>query len=125
MYSSGVTNENYLRGVQAANGAGTVTFTSVFPAAYDGRWPHVHFEIYPTLAKATSAADKIVTTQLALPEAVCRAVYATDGYSQSLSNLGKTSLTTDMVFRDGWTSQLATVTGSVQAGYVANLTVPV
>jgi protocatechuate 3,4-dioxygenase beta subunit len=125
MYSSGVTNENYLRGVQAANGAGTVTFTSIFPAAYAGRWPHVHFEVYPTLAAATAAANKIITTQLALPEAVCRTVYATDGYGQSLANLSRTSLTSDMVFRDGWTGQLATVTGSVGAGYVANLTVAV
>ena len=125
MYSEGVENETYLRGVQIADSAGQVTFTSIFPAAYDGRWPHVHFEVYPTLAKATSAADKIITTQLALPEAVCRTVYATDGYSQSSANLAKTSLTTDMVFRDGWTSQLATVTGGVSEGYVANLTVPV
>jgi protocatechuate 3,4-dioxygenase beta subunit len=125
MYSSGVANENYLRGVQAANGAGTVTFKSIFPAAYSGRWPHIHFEVYPTLAKATSAGNKITTSQLALPEAVCKTVYASDGYSQSVSNLGRTSLTTDNVFRDGWTSQLATVTGSVDAGYVANLTVPV
>jgi protocatechuate 3,4-dioxygenase beta subunit len=125
MYSSGVANENYLRGVQAANGTGTVTFKSIFPAAYAGRWPHIHFEVYPTLATATSAGNKIVTSQLALPEAVCKTVYATDGYRESASNLGRTSLTRDTVFRDGWTSQLATVTGSVDAGYVANLTVPV
>jgi protocatechuate 3,4-dioxygenase beta subunit len=125
MYSRAVANENFLRGVQAANGTGTVTFKSIFPAAYSGRWPHIHFEVYPTLAKATSAGNKITTSQLALPEAVCKTVYASDGYSQSVSNMNRTSLTTDNVFRDGWTSQLATVTGSVDAGYVANLTVPV
>jgi len=125
MYSSAVASENYLRGVQAANGTGTVTFKSIFPAAYSGRWPHIHFEVYPTLAKATSAGNKITTSQLALPDAICKTVYATDGYSQSVTNLSQSSLTTDNVFRDGWTSQLATVTGSVDAGYVANLTVPV
>jgi protocatechuate 3,4-dioxygenase beta subunit len=125
MYSSGVANENYLRGVQEADGTGSVTFKSIFPAAYSGRWPHIHFEVYPTLAGATSAGNKITTSQLALPEAVCKTVYAADGYSQSVHNLGRTSLTSDNVFRDGWTSQLATVTGSVSAGYVANLTVPV
>jgi len=125
MYSSAVASENYLRGVQAANGTGTVTFKSIFPAAYSGRWPHIHFEVYPTLAKATSAGNKITTSQLALPDAICKTVYATDGYSQSVTNLSRSSLTTDNVFRDGWTSQLATVTGSVDAGYVANLTVPV
>ena len=125
MYSSAVASENYLRGVQAANGTGTVTFKSIFPAAYSGRWPHIHFEVYPTLAKATSAGNKITTSQLALPDAICKTVYATDGYSQSVTNLSRSSLTTDNVFRDGWTTQLATVTGSVDAGYVANLTVPV
>jgi protocatechuate 3,4-dioxygenase beta subunit len=125
MYSQAVASENYLRGVQAANGTGLVTFESIFPAAYSGRWPHIHFEVYPTLAGATSAGNKITTSQLALPEAVCTTVYASDGYSQSVRNLAQTSLTRDMVFRDGWTSQLATVTGGVSEGYVANLTVPV
>jgi protocatechuate 3,4-dioxygenase beta subunit len=125
MYAQAVKSENYLRGVQAANGTGLVTFKSIFPAAYSGRWPHVHFEVYPTLASATSAGNKITTSQLALPEAVCKTVYATDGYSASVRNLAQTSLTRDMVFSDGWTSQLATMTGSVSEGYVANLTVPV
>ena len=43
----------------------------------------------------------------------CRQVYATDGYTQSLQNLAQTSLDTDMVFSDGYSLQLATVTGSV------------
>ncbi|GAA1030621.1 hypothetical protein GCM10009557_23330 [Virgisporangium ochraceum] len=125
MYSEGVQNENYLRGVQEANGTGLVTFRTIFPAAYSGRWPHVHFEVYPTLSGATSSGNRITTSQLALPEAVCDAVYATDGYSASVRNMERTSLTSDMVFRDGWTTQLATVTGDVSSGYVANLTVPV
>jgi protocatechuate 3,4-dioxygenase beta subunit len=125
MYTNAVKNENFLRGVQEANATGLVTFRSIFPAAYQGRWPHIHFEVYPTLSSATSAGNKITTSQLALPEAVCDTVYASDGYGSSVRNMAQTSLTTDNVFRDGWTTQLATVTGSVSAGYVANLTVPV
>jgi protocatechuate 3,4-dioxygenase beta subunit len=125
MYSSEIANENYLRGVQEADAAGMVSFTTIFPAAYSGRWPHIHFEVYPTLAAATSAGNKITTSQLALPEAVCSAVYATDGYAQSVANLARTSLDTDNVFRDGAASQLATVTGDVSSGLVANLSVPV
>jgi protocatechuate 3,4-dioxygenase beta subunit len=30
----GITGENYLRGVRAADAQGTVTFTSSYPAAY-------------------------------------------------------------------------------------------
>lgn len=44
MYSEGVTQENYLRGIQKAGADGTVTFTSIYPAAYSGRWPHIQFE---------------------------------------------------------------------------------
>lgn len=125
MYSEGVTSENYLRGVQEADGAGVVTFTSIFPAAYSGRWPHIHFEVYPSLAEATRAGTKITTSQLALPEDVCKTVYGTAGYVQSVRNMSRTSLSNDMVFRDGHDEQLATVTGSVTSGYTASLTVPV
>jgi protocatechuate 3,4-dioxygenase beta subunit len=126
LYSPGVTGENYLRGVQAADGTGLVTFRSIFPGAYSGRWPHIHFEVYGDLAGATSARGKVATSQLALPQAICQAVYATDGYLASVGNLARTSLTSDMVFGDdGGVHQLATVTGSVASGLVANLSVPV
>jgi len=125
MYSQVVANENYLRGVQESAANGTVTFTSIFPAAYSGRWPHIHFEIYPSLAQATAAGSKLATSQLAFPADVCHAVYATDGYGTSVGNLARTSLETDMVFRDGFSRQLANVTGSVSSGYVASLSVPV
>jgi len=126
LYSSGLAAENYLRGVQAADGTGLVTFRSIFPGAYSGRWPHIHFEVYANLAGATSARGKVATSQLALPPAICQTVYATDGYSASLRNLAGSSLSTDMVFGDdGGVHQLATVTGSVDSGLVANLTVPV
>ena len=36
--------------------------------AYSGRWPHIHFEVYPSLEAATSASGRLRTSQLALPE---------------------------------------------------------
>ena len=93
--------------------------------AYSGRWPHIHFEVYPSLEAATTASGKLRTSQMALPEAACRQVYATEGYSQSLRNLSQTSLATDMVFSDGYSLQLGTVTGSVDKGMTATLNVPV
>ena len=126
MYSSGVTNENYLRGVQAAGADGVVTFTSVFPACYSGRWPHVHFEVYPSQAKATDPANRIATSQIALPEATCRAVYATAGYEQSVPTLSQVSLGSDNVFGDdGGIHELGTVSGSVASGLTVELAVPV
>jgi protocatechuate 3,4-dioxygenase beta subunit len=121
MYSQAVVNENYLRGVQEVDANGAVTFTSIFPAAYDGRWPHIHFEVYPSLASATTAANAVKTSQLAFPEDISKLVYADARYPNSASNLSRTSLSSDMVFRDGWTQQLATVTGDVSNGFAAAL----
>ena len=53
MYSEGIEDENYLRGVQIADSSGKVTFTSIFPACYTGRWPHIHFEVFPDEASIT------------------------------------------------------------------------
>lgn len=118
-----IATENYLRGVQETDESGTVTFVSIFPGCYSGRYPHVHFEIYPSLAKATTAGNKVKTSQLALPAEVCNVVYQSTGYSKSLTNLAQTSLAKDMVFSDGSSLQVATTEGSVAAGYVASLTI--
>ncbi len=120
-----VEDQNYLRGVQEADASGKVAFTSIFPAAYSGRWPHIHFEAYPNLAAATTSDNAITTSQLALPQDVCDRVYATDGYSASVDNLAETTLADDNVFSDGYDTQLATVTGTIDAGLIATLTVPV
>jgi protocatechuate 3,4-dioxygenase beta subunit len=125
LYSSGATNQNYLRGVQEADANGKVTFTSIFPACYSGRWPHIHFEVYPSLAAATNVSNKIATSQLALPKATCDLVYATTGYEQSVTNLSQVTLASDNVFSDGSSLELATITGSVASGLTATLTVAV
>ena len=126
MYSPGVTTENYLRGVQAAGADGVVTFQSVFPACYPGRWPHIHFEVYPSLDKAANVANRIATSQIALPEATCKEVYATSGYEQSVASLSQVSLSTDGVFSDdGAIHELGTMSGDLSGGLTVSLAVPV
>jgi protocatechuate 3,4-dioxygenase beta subunit len=126
LYSQGIANENYLRGVQAADSSGVVTFTSIFPACYSGRWPHIHFEVYSSLDKATDQANRIATSQVALPKDICDAVYATEGYGQSVANLAQVSLASDNVFRDdGAAHQLGTMSGSIESGLTVDLAVPV
>jgi protocatechuate 3,4-dioxygenase beta subunit len=125
LYSSGATTQNYLRGVQAADADGKVSFTTIYPGCYSGRWPHVHFEVYRSLTAATSVSNKIATSQLALPKAASDLVYASSGYSGSASNLSQITLATDGIFSDGASLELATVTGSVSAGMTATLTVAV
>jgi protocatechuate 3,4-dioxygenase beta subunit len=125
LYSSGVTNQNYLRGVQEADANGRVMFTSIFPGCYSGRWPHIHFEVYPSLSAATNVANKTATSQIALPKSACDLVYASSGYSSSVTNLSQVSLATDNVFSDGSALELATAIGSVEGGFTATLTVAV
>ena len=126
MYSEGVEDQNFLRGVQVADADGVVRFTSIFPACYDGRWPHIHFEVYPDRDSITDVANVIATSQVALPKNICQTVYAEEGYEASVSNLANVSLSSDGVFGDdGGASQLATVTGSVEKGYAVSLNVGV
>lgn len=125
MYSSGIVGENYLRGVQEADGEGYVTFTTIFPGCHDGRMPHVHFEVYPTLARATDAANRIKTSQFTFPLAIANEAYTSSGYASSVSNLARMSFALDNVFSDGTALQMASVTGTASQGYSAMLTVGV
>lgn len=125
MYSSAISGENYLRGVQAADADGMVTFTTIFPGCYDGRMLQLHFEVDPTLAKAGSTSNRIKTSQFGFPVATCNEVYTATGYSASLRNFARISFATDNVFSDGTALQMPAMTGDIVNGYVATLTVGV
>jgi protocatechuate 3,4-dioxygenase beta subunit len=124
MYSQAAADENYLRGVQATGSDGAATFTTIYPACYSGRWPHYHFEVYPSVDRATSGDSRLATSQIALPDDSNRAVFATSGYEQSVKNYAQVSLATDMVFSDGVELETPTVSGDVTSGYTITLKVP-
>jgi protocatechuate 3,4-dioxygenase beta subunit len=125
MYASGITGENYLRGVQAADADGNVAFTTIFPGCYAGRMPHVHFEVYPTMARSTVAANRIKTSQFTFPATASAEAYTATGYASSVRNLAGISLATDNVFSDGATLQTVAMTGTAATGFVATLQVGV
>lgn len=121
-------DENYLRGVQVADAEGYATFTTIFPGCYDGRWPHIHFEVYPSLDVATDHKNAVLTSQFALPADVCKQVYdAVPGYEASISNLSRISIERDNVFRDNSDDEVAMMTPAVSGnptdGYTADVTV--
>ena len=89
LYSRGLENENYLRGVQATDAIGTVRFTSIYPACYSGRWPHIHFEVYSDVANAVASGPIVKTSQIALPDEVNDVVYATRGLRAERANLSQ------------------------------------
>ncbi|MFT3718995.1 intradiol ring-cleavage dioxygenase [Pseudorhodoferax sp.] len=120
--------ESYLRGVQVTDANGQVSFTTIFPACYAGRWPHIHMEVFASLASATTGRNALLVSQLALPSAACSAVYSgASGYSASVSNFSQITLASDNVFGDNGSAQLAAMTpamsGSVSAGYAGTATV--
>jgi protocatechuate 3,4-dioxygenase beta subunit len=126
MYSEGVEDESWLRGVQVADANGEVTFTSIMPGCYTGRWTHIHFEVYPDVASIEDSANAIATSQLAFPEDVLTALYESDVYSGSAENLSQVSLETDNVFgEDAAALQMASISGDAAGGYVASLVVRV
>ena len=119
--------ENYLRGVGVTDANGQVTFTSIFPGCYDGRYPHIHFEVYPSLARATSYSNRLLCSQFAMPSAACDIVYATSGYESSKSNFAKISTSSDNVFGDNTSAQVTAMTpvmtGDTTNGFTGTVTV--
>lgn len=118
-------NQNYLRGVQVADADGMVTFQSIFPAAYFGRWPHVHFQVYASLPKAVASSGLLATSQIAMPRDVCDEVFVTEGYEQSRANLSRMSIARDNVFHDGVALETPKVAGRVGDGLTVTLDVGV
>jgi protocatechuate 3,4-dioxygenase beta subunit len=126
LYAADIQNENYLRGVQVTDSNGQVTFTTIFPACYSGRYPHIHIEVYPSLSAATSYSNAVLTSQIAMPSAIASAVYETaTGYSSSVATFADVTTSTDAVFSSSTAAQIAAQTpslsGSVSAGYTGTI----
>lgn len=113
---------SYLRAVGVTDQGGNVAFTTIVPGCYRGRYPHMHFEVYPSLQKATSYENRSLTSQLAMPEDICHAVY--DGvaaYKASIANFADSPLSRDGIFANNTPRQLAAqrpvIEGDVAGGY--------
>ena len=89
--------QTFLRGIQATNSNGEVTFTTIYPGWYQGRATHIHVEVVRN-------GSSVKVTQLAFPEATNAAVYATGVYASRGSN--PTSNSGDNIFADSINSEL-------------------
>jgi len=121
-------NESWLRGIQITDANGQVTFTTIFPGCYAGRYPHMHFELFTSLANATGGRYARLISQIAMPADECAAVYAdTATYGASGARFANTSIATDGIFRDNSAAQqgamILALSGSAAAGYTASATV--
>ena len=125
-----LSDENFLRGMQVTDGEGTVTFKSIVPGCYAQRYPHIHFEIYPSLRMATSYRNRILTSQIAMPREVATRIYdEADGYGESASNLAAVTIASDSVFSDNPAAQIAArtldLTEDGQEGYAGTIVIGV
>src|SRR5262249_54871301 len=111
-------SQNYLRSVQATGARGVRKFARIFPGPHRRPRPRIPLQGDPPRAGPPQGHPQV-------PPAPGRDAYKADGYGESVRNLDDISLATDNVFGDGYSHQLATVTGNRKAGFVATLTIPV
>ncbi|PZP47156.1 MAG: intradiol ring-cleavage dioxygenase [Pseudopedobacter saltans] len=120
MQTNNYTSVHWLRGRQTTDSNGTVTFKTIFPGWYQSRATHVHVHIY------NSSGTSLLVTQIAFPDTLCNTVNTTGssyGYTKGMS--GYTYNASDNVFSDGYSKELATVTGSLSSGYALTITINV
>lgn len=121
-------NRNYLRGVGVSDQSGQLMFTTIIPGCYPGRYPHMHFEVYPSLEAATDYRNRILTSQLVIPSQTCQSVYSRDTiYGASLGHFKYIPLDRDGIFRDNTPKQLDAQTIAMmvngQDGYNGNVAI--
>lgn len=109
MQSTDYTSVHFLRGRQTTDSNGLVTFTSIFPGWYSGRATHIHVHVY------NSSGTSLKVTQIAFPEGTGTALATVNGYKKGLT--GYTTNSQDNVFSDGYSLELATVTGNTTDGF--------
>lgn len=114
--------QTFMRGVQLSNAKGVVRFDAIYPGWYPGRITHIHFQVY---LNADTGSSATATSQLAFPQPVTKAVYASPLYAARGQNTTVKDFAQDGVFRDGVGLQLCKTKGSVEAGYAAKLLVGV
>lgn len=125
------TDQNYLRGVAVTDANGVVKFTTIVPGTYMGRYPHIHFEVFESAAKAVNGRDCMLISQFAVPADVVKPLYDADArYEDSISPLKRSSdISTDNVFGDNTPEQIRAqtlaMTGDAKTGYKATVTIAV
>ena len=108
--------QTFLRGLQTTDASGLATFQTIYPGWYQGRATHIHAEIFVT-------GRSVKVTQIAFPEDVSAQVYRTGVYASKGQN--PTTNSSDNVFSDGTSTEMATLSGNTASGYAASITLGV
>lgn len=119
--NAGQSGKTYCRGVQHTDTSGVAQFTTIYPGWYAGRITHIHFQIF--LTTYGSSAKSTAISQMAFPAEITTAVYNSDLYKSKGQNTSVRTFAADNVFSDGVEYQLASITGNVNDGFIAELEV--
>ncbi len=106
------TGLSFLRGVQTTDANGQATFKTIYPGWYMGRAAHIHVEV-------RANGNRLKTSQIAFPDDVTAAVYATGVYATHGQN--PTQNANDGSFADGVNDQLVSLVGDTTNGYAGTL----
>jgi len=100
--------ETFFRGIQITDANGEVEFITILPGWYDGRATHIHFQVF--LSSVLQA-----TSQIAFDTTAVNSIYTS---SSKYSAHGANPMTNqkDMVFSDGTTYQMVTLTDNTTTG---------
>ena len=121
--------ENYLRGLGVTDVNGEVTFNTIFPGCYPGRYPHMHIEVFKSQTLATTGRNSVLTSQLVMPPEPCTMVYdRAPGYARSVAFFQEIPQPIhDGLFADNTIAQLGAMTpalvGDPRSGYRGHVTV--
>ena len=98
----------YLRGYQVTDANGEVDFITIFPGWYTGRICHIHFQVYVSSSYAA-------ISQLTFDIPAKNAIYSANS---SLYPKGSDPMTLqqDMIFSDGYSYQVASLTPNTETG---------
>lgn len=114
--NAGDINATFLRGYQMTDAYGEVSFLTKFPGHYSGRVTHIHFQVY------VSSAYKAVS-QLSFDINAKNALYTAN--SSTYNGTDPATFSTDNVFSDGTSGQIATLTQNSDGSYSSYLEVSI
>jgi protocatechuate 3,4-dioxygenase beta subunit len=99
--------QQYLRGTQFTDGAGSVQFRTIFPSWYGGRTPHVHFKVF-------LGGNEVVASQIFFPDEVSKEIFSSwDPYRQHATK--RTTFNTNDPIKQGIHSEVSRQRGSYAA----------
>ncbi len=98
----------YLRGYQITDANGEAEFITILPGWYNGRICHIHFQVYVSSSYAA-------ISQLTFDPTTKNAIYTANS-SLYTKGTDPTSLSSDNIFSDGYSYQMATLTPNANTG---------